>query len=296
GHSIALDGDRMAVGMSSYDATLAFSPSLIAIYERQNGVWIQTQLLDEINSEPVGGHAMLGYSVALKGDCLVAGAPGVRVAGEPERQIRVYRDHPGTGFQLETILRNSQDRSTVVNSSMGKSIGVDFDRGLIAAGDPLFTYQRPDQTYFSQGIALLFDMELGQTTACDGTNNSTYHHSHLAVTGSLAVADGHLNLHASHLPPGEFSLFLYGQPGAPFPLVTGGELLAIRDGGPIYRLLPPGPVGELGERYLEVALQTGIESHTLLPGTTWAFQALHRDTIFGMSTTGTTNAVLVTLD
>ena len=295
GTSIAIDGNRMAVGMPSFDCSSPFCPSLVAIYEMQNGSWVLVQVLDEIVGEPGGSRARMGASLVLKGDYLVVGASGVVIAGHPERQLRLYRYTPGVGFELETIYRNAHDSSQVVNSWLGRRIAADFDRGLIIGGDPQFQFRRPGQADWERGLTLLFDIELGQTTACIGSPNTRFDRSHLAVTGSLEVAQDRLTLHATHLPQDEFSLFLYGQPGAPFPLASGGNL-CLTGGGPIHRLLPPGMVGAFGERYLDINFNTPREATNLMPGTTWAFQVWHRDSTFGWSFTGTSNAVLVTLE
>ncbi|MBL4770668.1 MAG: hypothetical protein JKY61_05905 [Planctomycetes bacterium] len=60
---------------------------------------------------------------------------------------------------------------------------------------------------------------------------------------------------------------------------------------------PVGLIGENGERILDVDFSVPTEALNLMPGSTWAFQVLHRDLILGLpSFTRTTNAVEVMME
>ncbi|HPF15427.1 MAG TPA: hypothetical protein PLJ12_14280, partial [Planctomycetota bacterium] len=65
--------------------------------------------------------------------------------------------------------------------------------------------------------------------------------------------------------------------------------------GPVNRLQPAGIVGSTGERLLDIDFTIPREAANLIAGTTWAFQAWHRDYAF-QSFTSTTNAVSVVLE
>ncbi len=69
--SLALSGDTLAVGRSTGRNSVDFGR--IYVFTRENGVWNQQALLNAPNEEV----RSFGYSIALDGDSLVAGAPGI---------------------------------------------------------------------------------------------------------------------------------------------------------------------------------------------------------------------------
>ncbi|MBL4770536.1 MAG: hypothetical protein JKY61_05225 [Planctomycetes bacterium] len=283
----------MAIGLTSSGCFNPPCPSLVAIYELQGTDWTRVQTLSEINGEAGGANARFGTDIKLKGDILLASAIGMQQGSQSVAQIRRYDYTPGQGFQLTAKFRHKDLPTISPNSTLGLSFDVNFEHGWIIAGDKDYAYASSTTANgWAAGTALFFDLELGQELTCQGSNNTSGFTSHLAVTGGLTVGENRLGLHATHLPPGELAIFLYGLPGQAWPILSGGELCL---GGGIQRLSPPGLVGPLGERFLDLDLTAPQEAAILLPGTTWAFQLWHRDRITGWSFTGTTNAIEVLL-
>ncbi len=294
GRSVSLDGNFLAAGMTSGDCSGPVCRSLVAIHEFSGSNWTRVQVIDDINSEPGGQKARLGHRVELSGDHLAVGAPYFRINGFATGSVRLYERQPGQGFQLVKRFGIDNLVPGVGSGFLGWGLAADFERGSIVAGNHYYQYPSSETPEgYAQGAAFLFDVELGQDLACTGSDNTSGKRSHLAVTGSLSIAEDNLYLHGSHLPPNQLSLFLYAQPGPPFPIMQGGELCF---SSPVSRMFPAGLVGSLGGRIMHVDLSTPREAQNLLPGTTWAFQAWHRDFSAGVSTTGTTNAVEVTFE
>ncbi|MBL4770496.1 MAG: hypothetical protein JKY61_05020 [Planctomycetes bacterium] len=293
GYSVSLDGDRLAVGAPSWHCSNSVCPSVVAIFEKQGADWVRTQVLDEINFEPGNNRGVFGTDLKLQGDYLLASLPGTMENGVTRGQTRLYKHQAGQGFQLLRIYRH-RDLPISINSLLGMEVDADFERGIMIAGDPNYHYSEPaspDGNGSARGAVLQFDLPLGQNLFCRGTPNTFGAAGNLSILGSLSVTDSQLTLHATQLPPGKLALFLYGQSGQPYNIQSGGEL-CIRGG--IFRMLPAGLVGPLGERILDVNFSVPREAQNLMPGTTWAFQVWHRDQFPGSpSTTGTTNAVEV---
>lgn len=294
GRSVSLSGNYLAAGMTSGWCSNPTCRSVVAIHEFSNASWSRIQVIDEINSEPGSHHAYFGHRVELSGDQLVVSANNFQTNGYGTGDVRLYDRQPGQDFQLVKRFGIDNLVPGYGNGQLGQAIAVDFQRGCIVAGNPSYHYPSNDTPEgWALGAAFLFDIELGQDLACTGTDNSSGRRSHLAVTGNLSIARDSLYLHASHLPPNQLALYVYAQPGPPFPIVQGGELCF---SSPMARMIPAGVVGPLGERILHVDLSAPREALNLMPGTTWAFQAWHRDLVGGVSVTGTTNAVQVTLE
>ncbi len=293
GASVSLSGNRLAIGMPSVCAIAnPFWPSAVTIEEFAGGQWQRTQIIQDGNLQPGGEKALMGAALELIGDLLCIGMPGMRMGTERAAEIRLYEYVQGSGFQAQKSFRH-RNAPLFDNVALGYQIAFDPERGRIIGGDPWYQYTSPTSPLgWAGGDVLHFDMELGEDLVCQGTQNSSGRASHLAVTGSLNVAEDRLTLHGSGLPPGEFALFLYGQPGPTFPILTGGQLCLT---GGVSRMMPPGPVGHWGQRVQEIDFTVPREAANLMPGTTWAFQVWHRDFIGGASVTGTTNAVRVTM-
>ena len=293
GYSVSLDGHRLAIGLSSWcDFWIPHWPSLVTIEEFNGTNWQRTQIIQDANLLPGGERANMGEGTALDGDLLLIGSPGFRTANWTDPRLWLYQHTPGQGFQPLKIFKHNTLPINNGNGVLGRRIAFEPERGWIISGDARYQYPANTIHGFATGAVLHFDMELGQDLACTGSLNTTGKASRLAVTGSLAVHQDRLTLHASNLPPGEFSLFLYGQPGPPLPIQSGGALCLT---GGVHRMLPPGRVGTWGQRVLDIDFSVPREAANLLPGTTWAFQVWHRDNFFGTSYTGTTNAVEATM-
>lgn len=73
GASVALSGDRLAVGIPKAEAAGKFNAGAIEVFRREGNDW---RLEARITADEPANAAELGFSVALDGDTLVAGAPG----------------------------------------------------------------------------------------------------------------------------------------------------------------------------------------------------------------------------
>jgi len=72
GHSVAIHDSTIVVGANNYRGG-AYNQGAVYVFERSGGTWIQTQLLTA--SDGAAGDS-LGYSVAINGPAIVAGAIG----------------------------------------------------------------------------------------------------------------------------------------------------------------------------------------------------------------------------
>jgi hypothetical protein len=110
------------------------------------------------------------------------------------------------------------------------------------------------------------------STFCAPTANSTGAPALASMTGSCAVAENDFTLHAAPVPD-NFGFFFYGQTptgGAP----VGNGVLCLAN--PVWR----SPIGLASGQVLSVTID--LESPpappaTILPGSTWYFQAVYRD-------------------
>lgn len=292
GWSISMNGSRLAIGAPSSDGFGA--PAVVQLFEKLGGSWNSTQLLNIEVAEPVGNTSKFGASLKLAGDRLVVGAHGAKRQNQQSGYVYLYEFVPGTGFEQKRQYHHSNWEDRLLNSGLGWAVDVDEATGRIVAGNHRIDYAASGAPLgYARGMAYMFDIELGTALVCGGSVNSTGSASHLSVQGSLNTIDNRLYLRGSHLPPGEFALFLYGQSAGPWALPSGGDLCLV---GGIQRLMPPGAIGAFGERELQVDLTAPREANLLMSGTTWGFQVWHRDHSGTQSITCTSNAVEVVMD
>lgn len=79
--SVAIEGDRVVVGCSGADNGLGSPYSdagAVYVFERSGNDWLQNA---KLTASAVAQYELLGRRVALHGDTIAAGAPGVRVNG-----------------------------------------------------------------------------------------------------------------------------------------------------------------------------------------------------------------------
>ncbi len=103
GHSVALDGDWMLVGMPDRFNASGQPNGGVFLYQRQGVNWVQR---DRIQFG-VGGAARCGQAVALKNNVALIGCPGFTSGGLDERgRTLIYRVDPADGQMTlqETLL------------------------------------------------------------------------------------------------------------------------------------------------------------------------------------------------
>lgn len=166
--SVALDGDRIAVGASRADVGCSASvpncnTGAVYLFQRSGGQWSQVQKL--ISPTPANWSGY-GLSLAMDGALLAVGAQAE--GPEAQGQIHLYRQTPA-GWLLQ---------STVPALAIGEggAFGVhDLDGDLVLAGSPYLDGQFVDQggvitfSAANQGCPSLFAAPTALSLAGGGT-------------------------------------------------------------------------------------------------------------------------------
>lgn len=160
------------------------------------------------------------------------------------------------------------------------------------SGSPLGTFPVPCATIPFLLRVLLERPELG-TRLCDpATPNSTSKPGRVTAIGSQTLAEGNFTLLATDLPlERNTGYFIMGQSATPF--VPPGSAGPICIGSSFVRLLPPVLNTAINSGGFGLTVDTtGPIGGNITPGSTWGFQAWHRDSAAGIS--NLTDAVEVT--
>ncbi|MCX6552661.1 MAG: IPT/TIG domain-containing protein, partial [Acidobacteria bacterium] len=128
GESVAVDGDRVAVGAPGAVSGVNWSQGAVYVYGRSLNVWSHLQ---KLTTSDGASDDRFGQSVALQGDYVVAGAPGDDVAGvDGVGTARVFHD-AGSVFVEQAILAA---RAGAASDGLGSSVAL--DGSTVLAGSP----------------------------------------------------------------------------------------------------------------------------------------------------------------
>lgn len=118
GYSIAIDGDRFAVGASNNTGGAVYT------FEFKNGVPVRT---DVLRANPQG-QPSYARAIAMQKDRLVVGVAGDNAGADEAGSVMVY-EHDGSGWQFITKL---QSETPGTWDYLGSSVALDGD--LVASG------------------------------------------------------------------------------------------------------------------------------------------------------------------
>lgn len=163
-----------------------------------------------------------------------------------------------------------------------------------AAGDAITSITFSNSSNLNAGVAILAaNLETSGigTNYCNANANSTGVPGVMGASGSTVVAQNDFTLEADDLPVGQFGIFVVST--APGNVPVGSGVLCLS--GAIGRFTQPSQIFQIdpsGHAELDIDLSmiprpTGTSATQ--PGDTWYFQAWHRDSSGGMSTSNFTD-------
>ncbi len=178
GLSVAVDGDTLVVG----DPSDANGKGAVFEYTRTGDSWTNTAKL--VAADGASGD-VLGNSVAIDGDTIVAGAPGHQVGNLASSGAVYTFARTGAAMRTQTAELTAADAAT--DDRLGSSVAVDGD--TIVAGAPNETID----THAQQGAAYTFTssgaparVDSGKLTATDGAAGDLLGTA-LAIRGATIV-------------------------------------------------------------------------------------------------------------
>ena len=300
GQSVSISGDVAIAGARGEDSfangvngnqlnNLAEQAGAAYVYARSGTAWEQEAYLKASASRP---DDLFGCSVAAFRDFVVVGAFGEQsvatgVDGDEDADHHVeagaayvFRGGAGTWEQVAYLKASN----TGELDRFGWSVAVSEDEVLVGApcersaatgvnGD------EGDDSLTAAGAAYSFDLDahLGERVCSPAVPNSTGHPGSVSVLGSDVVADDDLTLIARDLPSeSNIGYFIMGQGSSTFTPPGSAGPICIAPG--ILRYLPPVEnTTELQGGFAREVGTSGPISGLITPGSTWSFQAWHRD-------------------
>jgi hypothetical protein len=269
-------------------------------FERQGGVWTQTQ---ELRAHSPGMSLGFGTSVALSGDLALIGSGNDPSAFQNRGAAYAFRRTPSGWIEIGRMQANDAGDSDQFGSRVALSettavIGVS-QRDDLCPQDPAC----------NSGAVYVFDLAAdvrqfgwcangapcGNSATNAGCANSTTVGATLAAAGSSSVVRNELRFEVRHMQPGRSALLFMGRGTGQTALGDGLRMVAPAGGG-LYRFGAQlsGADGAFEQRGVVAHSQAFAPPGQLQPGATWNFQCWYRDPA-GPCSAGTnlTNAVEV---
>ncbi|HRV81636.1 MAG TPA: hypothetical protein P5218_09380, partial [Planctomycetota bacterium] len=173
GHSLAMDGDRIAIGSLREDALSSSPTDFIRVYrESTPGNWVleQTLIVQGPGLNP-SDSPEFGWDIVMQGDWMLVGArsadPGYTADppyNRPGRAFLYYRD-TGNGW---TLVRDFANEYALVPGRpqrfnlFGDSVSADWENGRLLITCPGYLTPGPQGSdTFYWGAVFLYDLELG---------------------------------------------------------------------------------------------------------------------------------------
>ncbi|MFT7485766.1 MAG: hypothetical protein ACI9F9_001616 [Candidatus Paceibacteria bacterium] len=254
GSDVAVDGNQILVGSQEAGST---ANGAVYVFEKQGSVWAETQVLRASNGMPMDAY---GASVDLDGDRGVVGASGVDSAAQDCKAIYILERGASGWSEMSSVVASDEALS---NRRFGKDVRIDGNQVLWSG------QWSTEARLTSIGVAFA-------ANDCSSTPNSSGSAASMSVQGCDSHMANALELRATGLPANKPGMFFPGSIAAQLPAGNGTLCIA----GP-QRLVPL--LADAGG-VLEMALDfQSSQALSIIPGSTWRFQAFFRDPGVGTS-------------
>ena len=189
GYSVAIDGDTIVAGAPCADVGVNFDDGAAYVYVK-SGAWtnLQPEAAKLLASDSLFGEN-LGWSVAVSGDTIVAGAPYADVGGNTDEGAAYVFVRPLNGWVNGTETAKLIEGGVAIDH-LGYSVAVDGDTVAVGAPDAdvgpdssrgaVFVFVKPG-TGWASGI------QTAELTASDGVSDDQLGWS-VAVEGDTVIA------------------------------------------------------------------------------------------------------------
>lgn len=179
GHSVAIDGNTIAVG--AYRATVGGTTEAgaVHVFEMPAGGWASTTEDAVLTASSTTPRSWLGWSVAVSGNAVVAGAYGATIAGQSGQGAAYVYTRPTSGWtdKTENAVLVSSDGASF--DAFGISVAIQYRTIAVGASGANVGSQS------NQGALYVFERPLGQSwmaatqvakmTASDGQQRDALH-------------------------------------------------------------------------------------------------------------------------
>jgi hypothetical protein len=231
--AVAISGDTIAVG--TWPATVGNNTRQGAVYVfvKPNGGWANGQEVAKLTASDGAANDDLGWSVAISGDTILAGAPGAAVGASPQQGAAYLFSKPNGGWASEHEAAKLTHVTGTTGDNFGDSVALSPDTAVV--GVPIegngIRQNTPGSVYvFAKPLAgwTTTGTPTAHLTASDGVVPDQVGFS-VAIDGDTIVTGAeHEDLGAN---TEQGALYVFVKPGNGWADATETKKLIASDGG-----------------------------------------------------------------
>ena len=191
GTSVAVSGNTIVAGAPLHTVGAALGAGVAYVYVKpQAGKWTNgTQTAELTASDTDGGGDDLGYSVAVSGNTVVAGAPSYQVCEYDDNGAAYAFTMPAGGWTNETQTGEMTSSDGYTSDSLGHSVAISANTIVAGAPRHLASAGEPNR---EAGAAYVFNNGESPALECGGATGGTkpITTGSSATTGSSSATTG----------------------------------------------------------------------------------------------------------
>ena len=175
GYSVAVDGDRIAIGSPQSDITGANQVGAVYVFDKDTGGSNNWGQSGKLTAEDATAGDRLGWSVGLAGSRVVSGAVQADIGGDRSGKAYVFEQDGGSWSQTRELV----NEQVTTRDEYGVSVAVDGDMALIGS----WLDNRPQN---NTGGAYAFDLRTDTATVTVNVTASSPPARSFAATNGFA--------------------------------------------------------------------------------------------------------------
>ena len=231
GHSVAISGDTIVVGARYARIGINFSQGSAYVFEKPSGGWANTTQTAKLTSSDGKMGDAFGWSVAISGDTIVAGAVTSENGNSYLGTAYVFVK-PGAGWvsAMETAKLTASDRANA--DHFGESVAIDGDTIVVGArADDVGSNldQGSAYVFVKPGGGWITMTETAKLTASDGASFDEFGHS-VTISGDTIVVGSVYDDIGDYFNQG--SAYVFVKPGGDWANTNESSKLSASDGAP----------------------------------------------------------------
>jgi hypothetical protein len=219
GWSVAVSGETIVAGDPEQGVGAHGDAGAAYVFEKPAGEWMNAHETAELTaSDPNPGNDLLGTSVAVSGNTVVAGAPHHQVGAHGGQGAAYVFVKPAGAWTSKAQNAELTASDGVEGDALGDSVAV--SGGTVVAGAPA----RQVTEYAGRGAAFVFSEPSGgwsgsltqvqELASCDGGTDDRFGES-IAISGTTVLAGAHRHLATSAEPHEQGAAYVFETAGAP---------------------------------------------------------------------------------
>jgi len=230
GYAVAVSGNTVVIGEDGATVSGHAGQGAAYVFTESGSGWANMTQTAELTASDGAANAYFGDSVAIDGDTVVVGAPGVTVSGHGDQGAVYVFTEPGSGWTNMTQTARLIVSDGAASDQLGSSVAISGD--TVVAGAPNATVgvnagQGAAYVFAEPGAVWSNETQIAKLTASDGAADDTFGAA-LAMDGNTVVVGAAGATVGGN--SGQGAAYVFAEPGAGWTNMIQNAKLTASDG------------------------------------------------------------------